>query len=272
MPTEQVTTTATEGSAGKTAPQENVSTPNGETQSQSAATTQVENSELNPQTQGETRPNPSTYYNKRNFQRLEKTITQMQQRLDQALAQQTASPQQQTQPQGFDLNEYWKNPQEYTKKMLEAEIAKVRGEIPNTIQQYESNRQLEQSRAEAKNIILTSETFKKDPHGLDNITDILMDDKYHLEEMSRVFPVEVARLTMALYEAKNGKTNARPGTATKAQMVSTATGANPSGKTNLADEYQKLMAELQANPLAAHDPAFQTRLNTLKMQRVPQNA
>lgn len=238
-------------------------------QGQQGSSVAVDNGESNASSEVDTRPRPSQFVaGRREIRRLENEISQMRQAFQAFQQQNTAST---PRAPALDPNEFYKNPLEFINKVMEERDAKIKGEIPGTFAELERKQGLQRNLQEAERMIVTNEAVKRDPQGVDRIKDILYDDEYGLNEMSKAFPVQAARLALQLYNQKYASSVTRRSSANapnKAQMQSTATTVNGAGqRPNIGDEYLKLRNELMANPMLAQDPAFVEKLNALKTKR-----
>ena len=276
MENESTATQVVEGVSGQ-APESQVQAPVSQETGpeQNTAPVKVETQDSQASSHEETRRSPSAYVqDRREIRRLRDTVNQLQNTLQslQQIQPQTVSPAQ-TQKQGFDVNKFFTNPQEVLQQMLDEREARLKGEIPRTLEQYNVEKQFESSRQEARKLIETNEAIKRDPSGMDKILDIITDNNYGIDEISKLFPVQAARLALELYNLRNGGAQRRNANApSRGQMMSTATTVNSNGKQpTLQDESTKLQQELMQNPTLAYDPAFQARIQALKQRRVSNN-
>lgn len=268
MEDEQNSAQVSEGVADETASQGSEPVAQATEQSQQDATVKVDNGESQPSSEPEARPRPSQSWGKREFRRLENQLAQMR---DAFQAFQQNAPAASVAKQPLNPEDFYKNPQEYIDKLVNERLAGLKGEIPKTFAELERTKGMQRDLQEAERMIVTNEAIKKDPQGQDRIKEILYDEEFKINKISEQFPVEAARLALALYNQRfvsNVSRRSAVSAPTKSQMQSTATSVNGGAKkSSLGDEYTKLRNELMADPMKANDSGFVERLNALKQRR-----
>lgn len=236
--------------------------PQGSSQAQEATHSQVEGNGQSA-SQEDTR-RASDYETARQIKRLAKQMQSFQQALERGAQSQPSPSNPTTQMPTITNDEFVKDPVGALQKIMDAREQQSMGKFSQTIQQREQVQQYEKSRQDAVKMIRTNESIKRDPEGMIRMSEILTDDEYNLDEISKQFPEYAAKLALKIYQAQYGNAKKVQGAPTKAQMVSTATAVTSGGgKANLQEEAAKLQKELMNDPSLITDPAFKTRMDNI---------
>ncbi len=238
--------------------------PQGSQPQESSIPSQVESGQSTSQAQPTSTPD---YETARQIKNLMKEIRSLKQSFEtRSSGQPSGTPQGQVRTP-ITQDELLKDPIRAISRMIDERYSDVKNEIPQIVQQRESEWKAEQARQEGLRLINTNELIKRDPQGKSRLEDILLeedDDGNSLEKYSVQNPKHAAQLALSIYQQKYGQAPKTAFAPSKAQMMSTATATNTGGgKVNTEEEVGKIFAELARNPDLMKDAAFMAKVDAL---------
>lgn len=237
-------------------------TPNG-SQPQDSTPAQVESGQSTSQAnQGQ-----SEFETARQIKNLMKEIRSLKQTFERSSSPQVPNMPQQPVRANYTQDDLLKNPMQTIRQMIVDGVSDVKNELPQIVQQRESEMRAQQARQEGLKLIKTNELIKRDPLGTSRMEDILLeedDDGNSLEKYSYQNPKHAAQLALSIYQQKFGQAPKTAYAPSKGQMMSTATAQNSGGgKMTTEAEIGQIYAEIARNPDLTKDRDFMAKIDAL---------